>query len=215
MQRCSDCQADHTDGLTGRGCCGHWEVPLPADAPVVVPTVEALQGLRSCVQANSAGKGFLNGWGATDTAPPGSASVTAAIQKTNEQLAAMGVPGVAANTGLGSVTGTASNSDDPCGSPVPWTGILCSGNRVTQVYAPNSLLLLQRQPDLSMHVRSHGGRCVPAHCTSPWVETFAWSARQPTYTMFMLPTSLIQELMLLHSPAETHGLVSTCRMVPA
>lgn len=97
-----------------------------------VAAVKALQGLKACVQANQAGKGYLNGWGATNTGPAGNAAVTAAIQQTNKALAAAGVPGVTANTGLGT-PGSGSTDNDPCGNPLPWTGILCTGDRVTQV----------------------------------------------------------------------------------
>ena len=102
------------------------------DEVVGVQTVEALSGLKKCVQANSAGKGYLNGWGATDTGASSSAAVSAAIAKTDAALAAAGVPGITSSTGVSS---SGSSDNDACGNPVPWTGILCSGDRVTQVYA--------------------------------------------------------------------------------
>lgn len=96
--------------------------------------VQAIQSLQACVQANAAGKGFLMGWGVESAGAASDAGVTAAIRQTNEQLAALGVPGVTAGTGLSTPGGSSNN--DPCGNPVPWTGLLCSGDRITQVYGP-------------------------------------------------------------------------------
>ena len=62
---------------------------------------------------------------------PANSDVTDAIRKTNEALTAAGVPGVNANTGLGPAA--PADAEDPCGNPVPWTGLLCTEDRVTQV----------------------------------------------------------------------------------
>ena len=85
--------------------------------------VTALRSLQACVANNAANLAYVNGWntssGATPSAP-GAADVTAA-------LAAAGVPGVTAGQ-TPSAPGT--DSSDPCAT-VPWTGLLCTGDRVT------------------------------------------------------------------------------------
>lgn len=97
--------------------------------------VIALQSLQACVANSSANLAFLNGWntssGSTPSAP-GADATTAA-------LAAAGVPGVTAGQ-TPSAPGT--DSSDPCAT-VPWTGLLCTGDRVTTItmaqLGPNSL----------------------------------------------------------------------------
>ena len=69
--------------------------------------------------------------GVTNGGASSSNSVTAAIAAQDAALSAAGVPGITdANTGSGGVSGL---SNDPCGDPVPWTGIQCANDRVTQL----------------------------------------------------------------------------------
>ena len=91
--------------------------------------VAALTGLQACVAANAKNLAYVYGWNtsssssATPSAVPGAASIDAT-------LAAAGVPGVTASGTTPSAPG-ASASTDPCGTTQPWTGLLCSGGRVT------------------------------------------------------------------------------------
>ena len=112
--------------------------------------MSSLQPLTDCVKANSAGKGFIMGWGVTDGGTGSSNSVTASIAATNAALAAAGVPGITdANTGSGGVSGLSNN---PCGDPVPWTGIQCENGRITQVYAPHQDTAVAGNSERSEHV---------------------------------------------------------------
>lgn len=102
--------------------------------------VTALAGLQKCVQAASSNIAYVNGWGVQ-----GFTGRKLLQGTTPAQLCALGVPGTCgptpttptgtATTAPASIpTGTSATS--PCGdasNPVPWTGLLCSGGRVTQV----------------------------------------------------------------------------------
>ena len=113
------------------GCCDTHHVVLAA--------VAALSGLQRCIAQHASNFYYINGWNistvsSSDAASAQSASASAAV---TASLAAMGVPGV----GLPSSAAGESPGgflSDPCGI-VPWTGLVCTGDRIIEVYAPQSI----------------------------------------------------------------------------
>ena len=93
----------------------------------------ALAGLQRCVAEHASKLPYVQGWNISGTGAVASNSAPGA-EEMLKQLAAMGVPGL--GTPPPAAAGTAAGNSDPCGT-VPWTGLLCSGDRVTQVYDPS------------------------------------------------------------------------------
>lgn len=95
--------------------------------------VAALAGLQRCIAQHASKLPYVMGWNISSSSSsstpginsaPGAAAVTA-------QLAALGVPGLGSPPPAAAAS-AASGSSDPCGT-VPWTGLLCTGDRVTSV----------------------------------------------------------------------------------